>query len=45
MNLAGKKVLVSGGVGFIWSHLVKRLLNLGSEVYVADNFSKRRKKT
>jgi len=38
-----KKVLVTGGAGFIGSHLVKRLLELRSEVYVADNFSRGRK--
>ena len=32
------KILVTGGVGFIGSHLVKRLVNLGHEVTVIDNF-------
>jgi len=39
----GKKVLVTGGAGFIGSHLTKRLVDLGCEVYVADNFSRGRK--
>ena len=32
------KVLVTGGVGFIGSHLVERLLNEGHSVIIVDNF-------
>jgi len=33
-----KKILITGGAGFIGSHLSKRLLNEGNEIICADNF-------
>lgn len=34
-----RRVLVTGGAGFIGSHLVERLLDDDHEVIVLDNFS------
>ena len=33
------KILVTGGVGFIWTNLVKRLQKKGCEVISLDNYS------
>lgn len=40
MNWNGRRVLVTGGAGFIGSHLVDHLVELGSEIVVADDFSR-----
>jgi len=39
MDLSHKRILVTGGAGFVGSHLVERLLAENNEVVVADNFS------
>lgn len=36
----GRTVLVTGGAGFIGSNLAKRLLDLGADVRIADDFSR-----
>ncbi|MFH1992843.1 MAG: UDP-glucuronic acid decarboxylase family protein [Pseudomonadota bacterium] len=33
-----KRVLVTGGAGFLWSHLCERLLGTGCDVLCVDNF-------
>jgi UDP-glucuronate 4-epimerase len=33
------KILITGAAGFVGSHLLKKLRDLGSDVYGADNFS------
>lgn len=38
-----KKILVTGGAGMIGSNLVARLIDLGHDVYVIDNFIRGRK--
>lgn len=37
MTLADQKVLITGGAGFIGSHLAHRLVNLGAEVTLVDS--------
>lgn len=37
-DLQRKRVLVTGGAGFIGSHLCRRLLNAGNDVLCVDNF-------
>jgi len=38
-KLNGKKILVTGGAGFIGFHLTKKLLEMGADVTVYDNMS------
>ena len=44
IKLKNKKILVTGGAGFIGSHLVDRLINKGCHVIVIDNLSTGNKK-
>ncbi len=39
MNLNGKKIFITGGAGFIGSHLTMSLVAAGARVTVYDNFS------
>lgn len=43
MKIENRQVLVTGGAGFIGSHLAEELLRLGNEVAVVDNFSSGRR--
>lgn len=38
MRTSQKRILVTGGAGFLGSHLCERLLQMGHEVLCADNF-------
>ncbi len=35
-NLKGKKILVTGGAGFIGGHLVKKLVDIKAEIFAID---------
>ena len=39
MSFDGKEVLITGGAGFVGSHLAEKLTQLGSKVTILDDFS------
>ena len=39
MKIDGLNILVTGGAGFIGSHIVDQLVNQGANVTIYDNFS------
>ncbi|RLE38035.1 hypothetical protein DRJ17_05150 [Candidatus Woesearchaeota archaeon] len=39
MSLRNKRVLVTGGAGFIGSHIIRKLIKYNCDIIVADNFS------
>jgi UDP-glucose 4-epimerase len=43
MKLKGKNIMVTGGAGFIGSHLVDALIEMGTNVSIVDNLSTGRK--
>lgn len=43
MNIQNKKIVVTGGAGFIGSHIVDALIKAGANVVVVDNLSTGRK--
>jgi UDP-glucuronate decarboxylase len=43
MGLTGKRVMVTGGAGFLGSHLCERLLHAGHDVLCVDNYFTGRK--
>lgn len=42
--MSRKRILITGGAGFVGSHLCEKLLNEGHEVYCLDNYFTGRKK-
>jgi nucleoside-diphosphate-sugar epimerase len=40
MGMSQKNILITGGAGFIGSHLSEQLVKIGARVTVADNFSR-----
>lgn len=44
IKMANKRILITGGAGFIGSHLSKKLLDEGNEVLCVDNFFTGRRK-
>ena len=41
--IRNKKILITGGLGFIGSHLAKELIKYSNKIYIIDNFKTRQK--
>ena len=37
-TISTNKILITGGAGFLGSHLTEKLLSFGNEVLIVDNF-------
>ena len=42
--MSSKKIVITGGAGFVGTNLIKRLLKDGHEVFAVDNYSTGSKK-
>ena len=41
--IKNKKILITGGLGFVGTHLTEELLKFTNKIYLIDNFKTRKK--